>query len=45
MNLKQYKEAKHDLEKVLKLEPSNKEAKLLLNQIESKIKCSEVINK
>lgn len=41
MNLKQYKEAKHDLEKVLKLEPSNKEAKLLLNQIESKIKCSE----
>ena len=41
MNLKQYKEAKHDLEKVLKLEPSNKEAKLLINQIESKIKCSE----
>ncbi|XP_071869089.1 RNA polymerase II-associated protein spaghetti isoform X1 [Bombus fervidus] len=41
MNLKQYKEAKHDLEKVLKLEPSNKEAKLLLNQIENKIKCSE----
>ncbi|CAL7948476.1 unnamed protein product [Xylocopa violacea] len=41
MNLKQYKEARKDLEKVLKLEPSNKEAKLLLNQIENKIKISE----
>ncbi|XP_054010521.1 RNA polymerase II-associated protein 3 isoform X1 [Hylaeus anthracinus] len=40
MNLKQYKEAKQDLEKVLKLEPSNKEAKLLLAQIESKIQAS-----
>ncbi|KAK1132728.1 hypothetical protein K0M31_014105 [Melipona bicolor] len=41
MNIKQYKEAKRDLEKALKLEPSNKEAKLLLNQIENKLKCSE----
>ncbi|XP_076750206.1 RNA polymerase II-associated protein spaghetti [Xylocopa sonorina] len=41
MNLKQYKEAKKDLEKVLKLEPSNKEAKLLLNQIENKMKILE----
>lgn len=42
MNIKQYKEAKQDLEKVLKLERSNKEAKLLLNQIKNKLKCSEV---
>lgn len=45
MNLKQYKEAKLDLEKILKLEPFNKEAKLLFNQIENKIKYSKVINK
>ncbi|KAG6794863.1 RNA polymerase II-associated protein 3 [Apis mellifera caucasica] len=38
MNLKQYKEAKLDLDKILKLEPFNKEAKLLFNQIENKIK-------
>ncbi|XP_028524245.1 RNA polymerase II-associated protein 3 isoform X2 [Apis cerana] len=38
MNLKHYKEAKLDLEKILKLEPFNKEAKLLFNQIENKIK-------
>lgn len=44
MNIKQHKEAKRDLEKVLILEPSNKEAKLLLNQIENKLKCSEVMN-
>lgn len=31
--LKQYKEAKEDLEKILRLEPSNKEAKALLSQI------------
>lgn len=42
MNLKQYKEAKQDLEKVLKLEPYNKEAKSMLGQIENKIKVSEV---
>ncbi|XP_034176948.2 RNA polymerase II-associated protein spaghetti isoform X1 [Osmia lignaria lignaria] len=41
MNLKQYKEAKQDLEKVLKLEPYNKEAKSMLVQIENKIKVSE----
>lgn len=41
MNLKQYREAKKDLERVLKLEPSNKEAKSLFNQVESKIKSSE----
>ncbi|XP_043802645.1 RNA polymerase II-associated protein 3 [Apis laboriosa] len=41
MNLKQYKEAKLDLEKILKLEPFNKEAKLLFNQIENKIKYSK----
>ncbi|CAD1478853.1 unnamed protein product, partial [Heterotrigona itama] len=41
MNIKQYKEAKRDLETVLKLEPSNKEANLLLDQIENKLKCSE----
>ncbi|XP_076656881.1 RNA polymerase II-associated protein spaghetti isoform X2 [Halictus rubicundus] len=40
MNLKQYKEAKQDLEKILKLEPSNKEAKSLLLQIEKKINVS-----
>nr|XP_033333078.1 RNA polymerase II-associated protein 3-like [Megalopta genalis]XP_033333080.1 RNA polymerase II-associated protein 3-like [Megalopta genalis]XP_033333081.1 RNA polymerase II-associated protein 3-like [Megalopta genalis]XP_033333082.1 RNA polymerase II-associated protein 3-like [Megalopta genalis]XP_033333083.1 RNA polymerase II-associated protein 3-like [Megalopta genalis] len=38
MNLKQNKEAKQDLEKILKLEPSNKEAKSLLDQIEKKLK-------
>ncbi|CAK9822263.1 RNA polymerase II-associated protein 3 [Anthophora retusa] len=41
MNLKQYKEAKQDLEKVLKLDSSNKEAKALLAQIEGKLKCPE----
>ncbi|KOC70175.1 RNA polymerase II-associated protein 3 [Habropoda laboriosa] len=41
MNLKQYKEAKQDLEKVLKLDSFNKEAKSLLTQIENKIKCLE----
>ncbi|KAK9297935.1 hypothetical protein QLX08_008473 [Tetragonisca angustula] len=41
MNIKQYKEAKRDLEKVLKLEASNREAKLLLNLIENKLKCLE----
>nr|XP_012145173.1 PREDICTED: RNA polymerase II-associated protein 3 [Megachile rotundata]XP_012145174.1 PREDICTED: RNA polymerase II-associated protein 3 [Megachile rotundata] len=41
MNLKQYKEAKQDLEKVLKLEPSNKEAKILLAKTEKQIKVSE----
>ncbi|XP_078038056.1 RNA polymerase II-associated protein spaghetti isoform X2 [Augochlora pura] len=38
MNLKQNKEARQDLEKILKLEPSNKEAKSLLGQIENKLK-------
>ncbi|XP_076284016.1 RNA polymerase II-associated protein 3-like [Lasioglossum baleicum] len=41
MNVKQYVEAKQDLEKILKLEPSNKEAKSLLAQIERKIKVSD----
>lgn len=41
MNLKQYKEARQDLEKVLKLEPSNKEAKSLLAKVEKQIKLSE----
>ncbi|OAD58122.1 RNA polymerase II-associated protein 3 [Eufriesea mexicana] len=44
MNLKQYKEAKQDIEKVLELEPSNKGAKLLLNKIESKIICPKTSN-
>lgn len=42
INLKQYKEAKQDIEKILKLEPSSKEAKSLLVQIENKIKISNV---
>ncbi|XP_076637274.1 RNA polymerase II-associated protein spaghetti [Colletes latitarsis] len=43
INLKQYKEAKQDLENVLKLEPSNKEAKVLLTEIENKMKVSDSI--
>ncbi|KAG7202968.1 hypothetical protein KM043_010105 [Ampulex compressa] len=43
MNLKQYKEAKQDLEKILKLEPSNKEAKSLLTQVNKKIENSKPI--
>lgn len=42
MNLKQYKEAKQDLETILKLEASNKEAKSLLAQVEGKIKIADV---
>lgn len=45
MNLKEYKEAKQDLEKVLKLNSSNNEAKLLLAKIENEIKASDVSNK
>ncbi|KZC06477.1 PREDICTED: RNA polymerase II-associated protein 3 [Dufourea novaeangliae] len=44
MNLKQYKEAKQDIEKILKLEPSNKDAKSLLVQIENKIKTLDSIS-
>ncbi|XP_043258103.1 RNA polymerase II-associated protein 3 isoform X2 [Colletes gigas] len=43
INLKQYKEAKQDLENVLKLEPSNKEAKVLLAEIEKKMKVLDSI--
>lgn len=37
MELKQYKEAKKDIEKILTLEPSNKEAKALLSQINKRL--------
>lgn len=37
MELKQYKEAKKDIEKILTLEPSNKEAKVLLSQINKQL--------
>lgn len=37
MELKQYKEAKEDIEKILTLEPSNKEAKALLSQINKRL--------
>lgn len=37
MELKQYKEAKKDIEKILILEPSNKEAKALLSQIDKRL--------
>ncbi|XP_015592531.1 RNA polymerase II-associated protein 3 isoform X2 [Cephus cinctus] len=38
MGLKQYREAKQDIEKILKLEPSNKEAVNMLIQVKKKIK-------
>ncbi|XP_076234299.1 RNA polymerase II-associated protein spaghetti [Calliopsis andreniformis] len=44
MNLKQYKEAEQDLETILKLEPSNKEAKLMLIQIKDKNKIADSVN-
>ncbi|XP_029666228.1 RNA polymerase II-associated protein 3 [Formica exsecta] len=37
IELKQYKEAKEDIEKMLTLEPSNKEAKTLLSQINKRL--------
>lgn len=37
MELKQYKEAKEDIEEILTLEPSNKEAKVLLSQINKRL--------
>ncbi|KMQ96604.1 rna polymerase ii-associated protein 3, partial [Lasius niger] len=37
MELKQYKEAKEDIEKILVLEPSNKEAKALFSQINKRL--------
>ncbi|KAL6423103.1 hypothetical protein ACFW04_010534 [Cataglyphis niger] len=37
MELKQYKEAKKDIEKILTLEPLNKEAKALLSQINKRL--------
>lgn len=37
MELKQYKEAKEDIEKILVLEPSNKEAKVLFSQINKRL--------
>lgn len=40
--LKQYREAKQDIEKMLTLEPSNKEAAVLLNQINKYLKNSKV---
>lgn len=43
MDLKQYKEARQDVEKILKLEPGNKEAKTLLTQIEKKIERSKPV--
>lgn len=44
VNLKQYKEAKQDLEKVLQLDPLNTEAKVMLLKIGNKIIVSEVSN-
>lgn len=41
IELKQYKEAKQDADKILKLEPSNKEVKLLLLQIEKRLERSK----
>lgn len=38
MGLKHYKEAKLDIEKVLTLEPSNKEAKALLSEVNKRLK-------
>ncbi|EZA57864.1 hypothetical protein DMN91_003368 [Ooceraea biroi] len=43
MELKQYKEAKQDIEKILVLEPSNKEAQTLLGQINKRLESSKPI--
>ncbi|KAF7397736.1 hypothetical protein HZH68_008958 [Vespula germanica] len=43
LELKQYKEAKEDLEKILKLEPSNKEAQIKLAQVNKKLEAKPVI--
>ncbi|XP_047356002.1 RNA polymerase II-associated protein 3 isoform X1 [Vespa velutina] len=43
LELKQYKEAKEDLEKILKLEPSNKEAQVKLTQVNKKLEAKPVI--
>lgn len=43
MGLKQYKDAKQDLEKILTIEPANKEAKTLLHQVDKKLESSKVL--
>lgn len=43
VGLKQYKEAKQDLEKILTIEPTNKEAKTLLQQVDKKLESSKVV--
>ncbi|KAI4486915.1 hypothetical protein M0802_012234 [Mischocyttarus mexicanus] len=43
LELKQYKEAKEDLEKMLQLEPSNKEAQVKLTEINKKLETKPVI--
>lgn len=42
MELKQYKEAKRDIEKILTLEPSNKETQVLLIQVNKRLESSKV---
>lgn len=42
MGLRQYKEAKQDIEKILTLEPSNKETKALLSQVNKQLENSAV---
>lgn len=37
MELKRYKEAKRDIETILKLEPFNKEVKVFLNQVNERL--------
>ncbi|XP_066585743.1 RNA polymerase II-associated protein 3 [Prorops nasuta] len=43
METKQYKEATEDIAKLLELEPSNKQANLLLTEIEKRIECSKPV--
>ncbi|XP_015185919.1 PREDICTED: RNA polymerase II-associated protein 3-like isoform X2 [Polistes dominula] len=43
LELKQYKEAKEDLEKILQLEPSNKEAQAKLAQVNKKLEPKSII--
>ncbi|XP_014488069.1 PREDICTED: RNA polymerase II-associated protein 3 [Dinoponera quadriceps] len=45
MGLKQYEEAKQDIQKILLLEPSNKEAKALLNQVNKQLEHSKPVIK
>lgn len=43
MELKQYKEAKEDLKAILKLESSNKEAQIMLAEVDKKLKAAKPI--